>query len=175
MPQPKLMKAGSADNFQTDPVALDCLAPYLKKEWLIWESAMGNGNLLVGLHKKGFNSHGSDIIDGFDFLKTTPDNFDCIVTNPPYSIKEQFLARCYELGKPFALLMPITTFDSIARRMMFQQYGLQVIFPRRRINFETPNHEENVQAGKKTSAWFYTAWFCHGLDTAGRELVFDEY
>ena len=58
------------------------------------------------------------------FLTCAPPPFNCIITNPPFSIKEKFLARCYQLGKPFALLMPITTFDSRERRKLFHRHGM---------------------------------------------------
>lgn len=173
------MKNNSPDNFQTDPEALNCLVRYLPKEGpennkaLIWEPAMGAGNLVKTLGEFGFHVEGTDIISGFDFLSSSLPYFDCIVTNPPYSLKEEFLARCYQLGKPFALLMPLTTFDSVERRTLFAQHGLEVIFPQRRINFETPNHAKNVAAGRRTNSWFYTAWFTHGLNI-GKQLVFSD-
>jgi hypothetical protein len=54
-----------------------------------------------------------------------------------------------------------------------EQHGVEVIFPSGRINFETPNHDERVKEGKKSSAWFYTCWFTWGLNI-GRQLVFNE-
>jgi len=83
---------------------------------------------------------------------------DCIITNPPFKFKQQFLEKCYELGKPFALLLPLTTFETKKRQNLFKKHGLEVIFFDKRINFETPN---NVV---KSSAWFATAWFTHGLN-----------
>jgi hypothetical protein len=138
--KPKLLAAGHPDNFQTPASALDCLIPYLDLTWRIWEPASGKGNLVEGLFERGFIAHGSDILDGANFLSDPPPiQFNCVVTNPPFSIKEKFLARCYELGKPFALLMPITTFDSHERRKLFHRHGIQLILPDGRINFETPN------------------------------------
>ena len=46
-----------------------------------------------------------------DFFEYQPDDWDCIVDNPPYSIKEKVLDRCILLGKPFALLLPIDTLE----------------------------------------------------------------
>lgn len=177
--QPKLHRSGHPDNFQTPASALDCLVPYLplnieRKTTVIWEPACGKGNLVVGLREQGFYVVHTDIIDGpysqggFDFFghincaivrkgKINQNGFDVIVTNPPFSKKQQFLARCYQLGKPFALLMPITTFDSRECRTLFHKHGIQIIMPDGRINFETPN-------GKGSSAWFYTAWFCWGFN-----------
>ena len=154
--KPKLLEAGHPDNFQTPASALDCLIPHLKKDWIIWEPACGKGNLVAGLRDNGFGVRPTDIMhgDNEDFLTChVSPYFDSIVTNPPFSIKEKFLARSYEIGKPFALLMPITTFDSRERRKLFARHGIQLVLPNGRINFETPN-------GKGSSSWFYTAWFC---------------
>lgn len=166
------MKAGSPDNFQTDPIALKYLVPFISKDLVVWDSACGNGNLVKGFWELGYTAHGSDILTGDDFMECRGrEKWDCIVTNPPFSIKQKFLGRCYNLGKPFALLMPITTFDSKGRRSLMKEHGVEIIFPPHRINFETPNHEANKAKGKKTSSWFYTAWFTHGFKI-GRELTF---
>jgi hypothetical protein len=154
--KPKLLEAGHHDNFQTPASALDCLIPYLNRDWHIWEPACGKGNLVAGLRDRGFAVTGSDILTGIDFLKANV-SCDAIITNVPFSIKGKFLARCYQLGKPFALLMPITTFDSGKRRRLFHRHGIQLIIPNERFNFETPN-------GEGSSSWFLTAWFCHGLN-----------
>lgn len=72
------LKTKSADDFQTPPMALNPLLPYLNKEWTIWECAEGNGNLTKTLKEKGFKVVGTDIKTGFDFLKDKPD-FDFIL------------------------------------------------------------------------------------------------
>lgn len=177
----------SSNDFQTPPEALLPLLPYLKKEWMIWECAEGKGNLSGELRSKGHVVWGSDkynikyknmdnvffeydmydINDDDlhddckymqDFLTYEPDfHYDCIVTNPPYSLKTEFLERCYELGKPFALLMPLTTLETDKRQKLFKKYGIQVILFNKRINFEMPS-------GKGSSSWFATAWFASGLN-----------
>jgi hypothetical protein len=166
-------KNNSSDHFQTPPEALDPLLPYLKKDWKIWECAAGKGNLVHALGTKGFHVEGTDILTGFNFLRSALPFFDAIVTNPAYSCKDEFLERCYELGKPFALLLPLTVFDSVRRRKLFQKHGVECIFLPNRISFETPNHEKNVAAGKKTSSWFATIWISWGLNI-GKQLVFTD-
>lgn len=177
--QTKNMKSNSPDNFQTPSWAIDCLVPHLKKAGIhkIWEPACGKGNLVRAFEAQGFRVKGTDIIhDGHDFLTALPYEsyeYDATVTNPPFSIKSQFLARCYQHGKPFALLMPLTTFDDDDRRTIMAENGVEVILPSNRVNFETPNHEARLRAGKKSRAWFYSAWFTFGLGI-GRQLVFPE-
>jgi hypothetical protein len=151
---------------------IDHITRAVGKDPLIWEPACGNGNLVNGLKARGFRVVGTDILTGSDFMETRRP-CDMILTNPPFSIKEKFLGRCYNLGIPFALLMPITTFDAKDRRELMAQHGIEVVLPSRRVNFETPNHQKNLEAGKKTTSWFYSAWFTHGLNI-GRQLTFTD-
>src|SRR3990167_5544222 len=160
------MKQGNSNDFQTPEEALNPLIPHLKKEWMIWECAEGKGKLKEALAKRGFKVYGSDILTGTDFLITGSAMADCIITNPPYSIKQKFLQRCYEFKKPFALLLPLTTFETEKRQNLFKRYGLEVIFLKKRINFETPS-------GQGSGSWFATAWFTNWLNI-GNQLTFVE-
>lgn len=161
--KPPLMN-GHSNDFQTPPEALLPILPYLKKEWVIWECASGRGNLANALTTHGYSVISSDIIDGRDFLTWTPPKFDCIITNPPFSIKDKFIQRCYELKTPFALLLPLTTFEGKTRQRLFRENGIQVLFLPKRINFETPS-------GVGGGSWFATAWFCYGLGLS-KDLLF---
>lgn len=158
------MKNGSPNDFQTPPEALMPLLPYLKKKWRIWECAEGKGNLTKELTKRGFDVFGSD--KEKDFLKWKPEKFDCIITNPPYSLKNEFVKRCYELRKPFALLLSLTALEGKKRQSLYKKYGIKLILFDKRINFETPS-------GKGSGSWFSTAWFTWGLDLP-KELNFAE-
>ena len=159
------MRQGSPDDFQTPKEALLPLLPYLDKRWNIWECACGNGNLVKGLKEHGYAVVGSDILTGRDFLISPPYYMDCIVTNPPFKYKQQFLERCYELGKPFALLLPLTALETKNRQDLYAKHGIEIIFFDKRINLETPNKVAN------SSAWFATAWFTNGLNI-GKQLTF---
>lgn len=155
---------GHSNDFQTPPEALEPLYEFINKDWTIWECACGEGNLVRELETKGYDVVATDIREGNDFLKYTPDKFDCIITNPPYSIKQKFLQRCYDLGKPFALLLPLTTFETQKRQDLFNRYGIEVIMFDKRINFKTPS-------GQGGGSWFATAWFTNGLGI-GKQLTF---
>ena len=152
--------AGRSNHFWTPPEAVRYITPHIRKEWRVWECADANeGNIVQTLREDGYDVVGTDILNGFDFLSPlmpTPE-FDCIVTNPPYSIKDEWLQRCYDLGKPFALLLPITALGEQERVKMYKQNGIQLLLPPSRINFGTPS-------GEGSGSWFYAAWFCHGLN-----------
>jgi len=163
----KIQMNGRSDEFSTPKYALKPLLPFLKKSVTIWECAWGDGDLAKHLKKEGFEVIGESYKDFLDEdFSLNKKGFDMIVTNPPYSKKDEFLKRAYELGKPFAFLMPLTTLEGIKRGALFKKYGLQLIIPNRRINFITPS-------GKGSGAWFQTAWFCWKMNLP-KDIMFVE-
>jgi 23S rRNA G2445 N2-methylase RlmL len=118
--------------------------------------------LADNLAKLGYKVIGEE---NMDFLDQKPDeNFDFILTNPPYTKKDAFLKRAYELGKPFAFLLPLTTLDSKFRRKLFATNGVEIVLLPNRVKFTTPS-------GKVGGAWFAVAWFCGNMKI-GKQLVF---
>jgi len=158
------LKQGNINDFQTPGYAIKPLLPYLNNSWTIWECTSGKGNLVKAFKKEGFQVIGTDILTGKDFLTWEPDKYDCIITNPPFSLKTEFLIRAYKLGKPFAFLLPLTTLETAKRQYLFKTYGLEIILFDKRINFETPS-------GKGSGSWFASAWFTNKLNI-GKELNF---
>ena len=104
------------DEFYTSESAILPLLKYLPKNIKIWECTdFGQSEITRILREKGYqviSTHKKD----FDFLNDQPDfDFDMIITNPPYSLKDQFIEKCYQYNKPFALLLPITALEGIKR------------------------------------------------------------
>lgn len=132
--------------------------PYIK-DLKVWECASGKGYLASRIRKNGNIVVETDIDMGVDFLEQDcPEDFDVIVTNPPFGLKYKFIQRCYEIGKPFALLMPVETHGAEAGQIHFEKHGVETIWLRPRISFCMPN-KGWVSGG----AQFPTAWFCYGL------------
>lgn len=139
--RPKQKAGHESDHFQTPVYAIAPLLKYIKG--YVYECAAGDGNIVNFLNKNSLGCFGTDIKDGIDFLEyelhSLP-QFDLIVTNPPYSLKEKFTRKCYEIGKPFALLMPITIEANLCE--MFDKHGAELIIPYQRIRFITPKQRE---------------------------------
>jgi len=163
-------KPGPMDNCQTPPEALNPIIPYLKPEWTVWESAVGEGYLLEPLNSRVRFVFNSDIDAGKDFFLFQPEQWDVQVTNPPYSRKYDWLRRSYELGKPFALLVPVETIGAKACLDAMEDYKLDFewIFFKRRINFKMPNKGWNG-----SGAQFPTFWFTRGLNIGQKVSIFD--
>ena len=159
------MKNEKNDELYTPDYAIKPLLKYLPKNKIIWECTdFGKSNITKVLKENGYkviSTHKKD----FDFLMDDPDfEFDMIITNPPYSLKDDFLKKCYEHDKPFCLLLPITTLEGIERGKMFRENDIQLLVLDRRCNF--------IYDNCKKSNWFNTSWFCWNV--LPKQLIFEE-
>ena len=145
-----------SDHIQTPRWAVHPLFPFLNSNWVIWEPAEGEGNLTSELRINGWSVLGTDINSGCDFLSRNLYHWHCIVTNPPYSKKDAFLKRCYDLDKPFALLLPLTALGSKKRQALYREHGIQLLMLGERVHFDTGSGKQQV--------WFESAWFTWGLN-----------
>jgi len=139
----------STDLYQTPRSAVDLLTKYIELPRPIWEPAAGLGAISSILE-----AIPTSLETGQDFLTYVPDfEFASIVTNPPFSIKDQFIEKCFGYGKPFYLLMPLAALEGIKRQKIWKQVNLKVLLPEKRIRFLS------FQGGK-TSPNMPSAWFC---------------
>ena len=157
------MKNEKNDELYTPNYAIEPLLKYLPKDKIIWECTdFGSSNIT-----KLLKQHDYKVIsthkDNFDFLTDIPNfDFDIIITNPPYSLKNEFLKKCYEYDKPFCLLLPLTSLEGIERGKMFREKGIDVLVLDKRCDF----------MDNKKSNWFNTSWFCYKV--LPKQLIFEE-
>jgi len=131
------------DEAQTPPYAILPLLPYLPKDWIIWESAASkygflgeairalNGNIVI---ESGLE------LDGTNYLTVPPKMTAQVqVTNPPFSIKYEWIERSFDNRQAFALLMPFDTWASARAQSQFQRFGMSIIILNRRVHFHMPN------------------------------------
>lgn len=171
-----------SDQFQTPEYALTMLRPYLDRTKTIWEPACGKGNIVNYFRYNGFSINGTDYLNGeqydffkFDLADVQGQDWNYIITNPPWSLKILWTARCLELNKPFALLVPITYLEGEGTKIVHQQ-GMEIIMPYQRIAFETPydgqwrhygdDHTKNEPdyCGYTSSVQFFKCPVCGGED-----------
>ena len=167
--QDRVREASEYNQFATPSYGTEILIPYLKQKGFqyAWEPACGLGHISKVLEENDINVFQSDInifkgneekTHKLDFTVQTelPDkNIEAIITNPPYSIKDDFIKKCYEFGKPFALLMTVRALGAKDRVNMYMEYGIELLVPDRRINY--------IYHLDKERNWFHSAWFCHGI------------
>ena len=106
-----------------------------------------------------------NVSDG-DFFKIEVPECDCIVSNPPFSKKDEILQRLYEIRKPFAILLPQNALQSNFRTGLFIKYGLEYLGFDKRIPFYTKakgESDEQSYSYPKMSNHFASAYFCNGV------------
>ena len=86
-------------------------------------------------------------------------------------IKKEWLKRAVELKKPFMLLMPISTINTNYLRDTLKGLKLQLIIPRKRIQFVKIKDGEIVDIKPRCN--FDTAYFCVGLNLENDILFLD--
>lgn len=147
-PKSNIKSAPARDQCQTPSYALDPLLPYLSKGKVIIESAAGEGNLVKGLRFHGFPVCAYDLLNGNDFFEyqSRHKDIEVQVTNPPFSLKYKWLKHSYEIGIPFALLMPVEVEGAAQAQKLFEHYGVGIIHLSRRINFKMPSHKNWTEA-----------------------------
>lgn len=151
------------DELYTPRYAIEPLMKYIPSDFKVWEPTdFGYSEITKAFLENGNDVVSSHINEGHSFFDYEPDDYDVIVTNPPYSIKDDFLERAYSLQKPFAFLLPLTSLEGVRRGKMFREYGISIIVLDRRVNFMT----------EKKSVWFNTSWFCWGIDLPS-QMVFE--
>ncbi len=151
------------DEVYTPRHAVDPILKYVKPDSIVWcPFDTKESNYVIMLQELGYKVIYSHKDDNKDFFTYEPDNYDIIISNPPYSIKDDILTRLYELGKPFAMLLPITTLEGKYRNTLYKKYGLEILVLNKRINF----------LGQKKNNYFNTSYFCYKV--LPQQLVFAE-
>ena len=158
------VKKPKEDHFNTPDYAICPLLRYIPQDWIVWEPTDTTGkSRIVALLRKNGNTVISTNRKQLDFRHDKPDfKFDCIITNPPYLRKDEFILSCMAHRKPFALLMPLTALEGVCRGSMFRDMGKKfgVLVLDRRVEYTGG------------SVWFNTSWFCYNI--LPRQLIFTE-
>lgn len=102
--------------------AVDHIIKYLPKDKIIWLPFDCEwSSFYQRLKEEGFNVVRSSLQEGQDFFEYEPDEWDIIVSNPPFSLKDKVLKRLYSFNKPFAILLPLNSLQGKTRYKYFKQ------------------------------------------------------
>lgn len=142
------------DEYYTPTYGIIPLAEFIPIDKIIWECTdYGESKITSFFRDRGNKVITTSIKDNENFLQHVPkEEYDIIITNPPYSIKDEFLKRAYELKKPFAFLLPLESLGGKGRFELYSNYGLEILVVNERIEFK-----------KDGQVWFPTGWFCHNI------------
>jgi hypothetical protein len=119
------------DDYMTPFSAWRDIYHLIPKDKIIWESFYCDGESGTHLQKLGFNV----IHENIDFFEN--DKGDIVVSNPPFTLIPEILARLVELNKPFIMIMPSSKINTQYFRKLFcdNDDKIQIIIPKKRIQF----------------------------------------
>lgn len=170
------------DFYATDPIAVQkLLTKYAINGNEILEPCVGNGNIanvINNFYTNKRNITGIDIVDrGYpntivhDYLTWETDKkFDCIITNPPYSLAKEFVEKSMPLlndgydedGYPngqLIMFLKIQFLEGAKRKELFEKYPPKYIYVFRNRMATWNNGEPLDPNGKRWATTMCHAWF----------------
>lgn len=161
------------DEFYTPLYAIKPILKYIKPNSTIWCPFDTKDSLFVKtLQKDGHTVVYTHLNSGVDFfdcpIEQWKNQFDYIISNPPYSKKGEVLERLFELGTPFAMLVGVVgLFESNKRFTMFSNNDFEIMYFDKRIAYFKDYNEQKPSLNPP----FSSVYVCK--DMLPKQIVFE--
>lgn len=130
---------GGGDEQYTPYYAVEIIIPYIQhlKEKIFWcPCDTEESEFVKVLRENGFKVVHSHISTGQDFFEYEPEQFDVILTNPPYQNKRKFIERAESFKKPYAFFLPANIIsDSVLNDIFGDMSQMTCLVPDKRTRF----------------------------------------
>lgn len=158
----------ASDEVYTPAYAVKPLLKYVLKPCTIWCPFDKDDSEFVKLFRAaGHKVIASHIDEGKNFFIYEPsEQYDFIISNPPFSIKDDILRRLHELNKPFAMLLPLPTLQG-QKRFSYLKDCQALIFDKR-INYYMDSEKKEIQKGVS----FASIYICKNF--LPKNLIFEK-
>lgn len=151
------------DEYYTPSILVNCLIPYIqhwifdfkeknKRDPVIWLPFDTEDSKYYQILEKTFKEDAiiirSHLNDGKDFFTYQPEQFDIIISNPPFSKKKEIFERIiFDFKKPFVLLMNMMAINYQNISNLFQSVGedIQFLIPDKKVSFD--GHTSSFSSG----------------------------
>lgn len=146
------------DESYTPFYAVKPLLKYIPKTMTIWCPFDEEWSAYVQMFKEeGYNVIYSHLKKGQDFFEYEPkENYDIIISNPPFSLTDQILERLYKLNKPFIMLLPLKYLQAKGRGKMFIEHGIELLSFDIRVGYHVNQEFTKIKEGNNQA----TSYFC---------------
>ena len=148
------------DEYYTPSILVKPILQYIKPQSTIWcPFDTIDSEFVIQLKNEGHKVLYSHIWLGQDFFEYEPDEeYDYIISNPPFTLKLKVLERLYKLNKPFAMILglPILNYQEVGE--FFLDKELQLLIVDKKVSFD----------GNTSS--FNNSYFCYNI--LPKDLIF---
>lgn len=126
-------------------------------------------NYVKVLREAGHDVIATHIDSGGDFFAIKPPKCDYIISNPPFSLKQQVFQCLFEIKTPFAMLVGVVgLFESQARFEMFRDNEFELMYFNKRISF----FKDYADQKPSFNPPFSSVYVCHHV--LPKQIVFEE-
>lgn len=158
----------ASDEVYTPSEAIEPILKYIDKDLTIWcpfdkeysyyvKCLQANGNKVIYSH----------IDDDKNFFYYEPkEDYDIIISNPPFSLKDDVIKRLYELNKPYMILLPIPALQG-QKRFPYMKDCQALIFDKR-INYYMDKDMKQVRKGVSFGSFYLCRY------VLPKDLIFEE-
>lgn len=157
----------ASDEVYTPGYAVKPILKYIQPSQTVWcpfDKWDSEFVKLISQTNKVIYSH-IDYEENF-FVWEPKEHWDVIISNPPFSCKDDVIKRLYELGKPYAVLLPIPSLQG-QTRFPYMKDCQALIFDKR-INYYTSLEKKETQKGVS----FGSFYLCRNF--LPKDLIFEE-
>lgn len=157
----------TSDEIYTPFYAVEPILEFIPKDKVIWCPFDEEWSAFYRMFtENGYKVIRSSLAEGQDFFTYEPEeHWDIIISNPPFSKKDEILKRAYELNKPFALLLPVNSIQGKKRHTIFKN-DIQMLVFDMRIDYHTCGDMQKYKKGNH----FGSAFFCRNILPSKLEL-----
>jgi hypothetical protein len=125
------------DEYYTPAILVEIVLPYLKPNSTIWcPFDTQQSEFVKVLEANGHTVLSTHIWKGLDFFEFQPHRFDYVISNPPFSLKNQVIERLVGFGKPFALLLNLQCLNYIGIRKLVRDNKIQLLIPDKNVSYD---------------------------------------
>jgi len=147
--------SGKNDECYTQRYAVEPLLEFLEpfKNKIIWcPFDTEESEFVKVLQENNFKVVFSHIDNGQDFYNYEPEEWDLILSIPPFTGKKEIFARALSFNKPFALIMTVAWLNDRAPMKLFAEKDLQLLMFDERMTFKNQTHGKQIN--------FSSAYYC---------------
>ena len=176
------------DFYATDPKTVDIFLQRAIKDNLfsdlqnevVWECACGDGNISKKIREYYPSSIGKDtdlVYRGYgegsvDFLVSSETGAKMIVTNPPFSLMNDFIKKGLELtSKYLVLFAKIQTLETVERKKILENSPLKYVYVHSARQATWKDGKSRDPNGKKWATTMFLAWFVWDKTYTGEPVI----
>lgn len=147
---------GANDECYTPRYAVEPLLEFMPKfkDKIIWCPFDKEESEFVKVFREnGYNVINSHIEQGQDYFEYEPEEWDVMISNPPFTSKSKIFQRAINFNKPFCLLNTVLWLNDAPPTKLFKNYELQLLMFVDRMTFKNQRQDKKIN--------FKSIYYCH--------------